>query len=159
MSYYEKGPVSIIDFSLWLLPSPKSQKKTQFHQNMCGCKMSIQAETYQGSLNIWRKQGLFFFNCETHLWVYPMNNWIQRTLHIYTVKLYYLMENIFTHVLNMCDYPDKDIKFTKWSCVFNCCSECPGFFVTDAEMNSEKDMGLTFILFCQYLKKSRYLYE
>ena len=42
------------------------------------------------------------------------------------------------------------IKFPKWSCVLNCCSECPGIFVTDAEINDEDDVNLPFIQFYHY---------
>ena len=47
----------------------------------------------------------------------------------------------------MCYFPDKDIKFPKWSCVLKCCSECPGVFVPDAEINDEDDINLPFIVF------------
>ena len=50
----------------------------------------------------------------------------------------------------MCDFPEKYIKFPKWSCVLNCCSECPGIFVTDAEMNDEDDVNLPLIQFHHY---------
>ena len=50
----------------------------------------------------------------------------------------------------MCDCPDKDIKFPKWSCVLNYCSECTDVFVPDAEMNFDEDVDLPFIYFCFY---------
>ena len=50
----------------------------------------------------------------------------------------------------MCDCPDKDIKFPKWSCVLNCCSECTDVFVPDAEMNGDEDVELKFIQFHNY---------
>ena len=33
---------------------------------------------------------------------------------------------------SMCDFPEKDIKIPKWSCVLNWCSEFPGVFVSGA---------------------------
>ena len=33
---------------------------------------------------------------------------------------------------SMCDFPEKDIKLPKWSCVLNWCSECPGVSVLDS---------------------------
>ena len=51
---------------------------------------------------------------------------------------------------DMCDFPDKNIKLTKWPYVLNCCSECPDVFVSDAEVNSEEYSGLLFIHFCHY---------
>ena len=50
----------------------------------------------------------------------------------------------------MCDFTEKDIKLQKWSCVLNCCSECPGVFVPDAEINDGDDADLPFILFHHY---------
>ena len=35
---------------------------TQRHQIMCGCKICIQAVTYQDSLNYWRKRRLRYIN-------------------------------------------------------------------------------------------------
>ena len=38
---------------------------------------------------------------------------------------------------SMCNFPDKDIKFSRWLCVLNCCSKCPVVFVPGAEINFE----------------------
>ena len=48
---------------------------------------------------------------------------------------------------SMCDFPEKDIKLPKCSCVLNCCSECNGVFVPDAENNCEEDVNLPLIIF------------
>ena len=45
------------------------------------------------------------------------------------------------------DFPEKDIKLPKWSCVLNCRSKWPTVFFTGAEINFEEDMNLTFIRF------------
>ena len=64
---------------------------------------------------------------------------------------YYLTENQFIHVpkilhLPLCVTFLKNISiFPKWSCVLNCCSECTGVFVLDAEMNDEDDANIPFI--------------
>ena len=50
----------------------------------------------------------------------------------------------------LCDIFEKDTKLPKWSCVFNCCSECPGVFVPDEEMNNESDVNLPFVRFHHY---------
>ena len=50
----------------------------------------------------------------------------------------------------MCDFLDKDIKFPRFSCLLNCCSECPGLFVPDAEINGDKYVDLQFIRFNHY---------
>ena len=57
----------------------------------------------------------------------------------------------------MCEFFDKDIKYPKWSCVLNCCSECPGVFVPNAETNCDQDVGLPFIHFNRY-KNIGYFY-
>ena len=38
-------------------------------------------------------------------------------------------------------------KFSKWSCVLNCCSEFPGVFVTNSEINGDGYLDLPFIHF------------
>ena len=48
---------------------------------------------------------------------------------------------------SMCDFPDKYMKFLKRSRVLNFCSECPGVFVTDAEISCEEYVNLPFICF------------
>ena len=50
----------------------------------------------------------------------------------------------------MCDFTYKNIKFTRWSCALNCCSECPSIFVPDSEINCEEDVNLPFINFHHY---------
>ena len=50
----------------------------------------------------------------------------------------------------MCYCHEKIYKFTKWSCVVNCCSECSSVFVPDVERNCDKDMNLPFIGFRHY---------
>ena len=50
----------------------------------------------------------------------------------------------------MCDFSDKYTKLKNWSCVLNCCSGCPGVFVTDIEMNGDKYLDLPFICFHHY---------
>ena len=50
----------------------------------------------------------------------------------------------------MCDFTDKYIKSPKWSCVLNFCSECPGVFVPDAEINFDEDVNLPFNNFHHY---------
>ena len=54
------------------------------------------------------------------------------------------------HFSSMCEFPDKDIKFPKWSCVLNFCSECPGVFFPEAEINYEEDVNLPSIHFHHY---------
>ena len=39
---------------------------------------------------------------------------------------------------------------TKCQCVLNFCSECPGVFVSDAEINCEEYMNLPFLSFNHY---------
>ena len=74
-------------------------------------------------------------------------------LHTYRGKCYCYMDNRFIHVLNMPNLQvcvtvlTKISNLTKWSCVLNVCSECPGLFVPDVEMNDEKYVGITFISF------------
>ena len=48
------------------------------------------------------------------------------------------------------EFTDKYIKFLKCSCVLNCCSECPGVFLRDAEIIGDKDMDLPLIIFNHY---------
>ena len=50
----------------------------------------------------------------------------------------------------MCDFPEKYTNLPKWSCVLNVCSECPIFFVTDAENNYEYDLDIPFIWYHHY---------
>ena len=50
----------------------------------------------------------------------------------------------------MCDFSDKDIKFSKCSCVLNCFVEYPGVFVSDVEMICEEYFDLPFIHFHHY---------
>ena len=50
----------------------------------------------------------------------------------------------------MYDFPDKNIKWTNWSWVFNFFTRCPGFFVPDSEMTNNKGFGLPSILFFHY---------
>ena len=45
----------------------------------------------------------------------------------------------------MCEFTEKYTKLTKWSCLLNCCTECPGVFVPDVEMNAEDYAYLTLI--------------
>ena len=51
---------------------------------------------------------------------------------------------------SMSDCTNKYIKFPNWSCVLKCCSECPGVFVTDSEMSSNKDVEILFICLHYY---------
>ena len=51
---------------------------------------------------------------------------------------------------SMCDITQKYSKLPNCSCVLNCCSECPGFFVLDEEMNDEDDVNIPLILFPRY---------
>ena len=51
---------------------------------------------------------------------------------------------------SMFECPDKYIKFSKCSCVLNFYIECPGLFVTDADINGDKDVNLPFIYFHHY---------
>ena len=62
MAYNEKGRVRISDYALRLIIPPQLQNMTQCHQIMCGCKICIQARTYQGLLNNWRKRQLRYIN-------------------------------------------------------------------------------------------------
>ena len=45
------------------------------------------------------------------------------------------------------------IKIRKWSYVINFCSECPGTFFPDEEMNDNEDMDILFICFyhCEHV--------
>ena len=67
--------------------------------------------------------------------------------------LYYLMDNQFFHVLKMLHFPvcvillTKISNFPKWSCMLNCCSECPGIFVPDKEINCGENVNLLCIFF------------
>ena len=71
---------------------------------------------------------------QKHLWVDTMNNWTQNKFHPDIVKLYFHMDNIFIHILNMLHLKVcmtaliKISNLPKWSCVLNCCSECLGIF-------------------------------
>ena len=65
------------------------------------------------------------------------------------------IESIYTRskdaaFYSRCWFSDKEIIFLNWSCVFNCCSECPSVLVPDAEMNDEDDADITFIWFHHY---------
>ena len=62
MVYDEKGPVCISDYNIWFLFPPQSIKMTQIYQIMGGLKISIQAETYQCSLNNWHNLRLGYIN-------------------------------------------------------------------------------------------------
>ena len=53
-------------------------------------------------------------------------------------------------ISSMCDFPGKYIKFPKWSCVLNCCIECPGVFIPNAKINGYKYLNLPFIIFHHY---------
>ena len=65
----------------------------------------------------------------------------------------------YSALSSMCDFPDKDMKFPKWSCVLNCCSECPGVFVTHEEINCEEGVNLPLICFCHYLNISSFYFH
>ena len=54
---------------------------------------------------------------------------------------------LFKH---LCDYPDKDVRLPKYSCVLNCCIEFPGVFVTDSKINCDNNMDSPFICSCRY---------
>ena len=47
IAYDEKGLVHVIDAAVQLIIPPQLRNMTQCHQNMCGCKIFIQTETYQ----------------------------------------------------------------------------------------------------------------
>ena len=51
MEYNKKGIVYISDYDLQLIFPTQLRNITQRHQIMCGCKICIQAGTYQESLN------------------------------------------------------------------------------------------------------------
>ena len=67
--------------------------------------------------------------------------------------LYYLMENQFFRVpkmlhLSVCvTFMKIYIKLPNCSCVLNCCSEFPGVFVPDVEINDRVGVNLPFIRF------------
>ena len=71
---------------------------------------------------------------------------MQKTLHPYIVKSYYLVDNQLIlvlkmmHMQSMYDCPGKDIRSPNFSCELNCYSECPGVFVPGAEINGDKDV-------------------
>ena len=157
MAYEEKFLVCISYYSLRLPLPPQLRKITQRHKIMCGWEILIQNGTYQELLNHWSKRQLRYIknhaNSLTRVSVEQLNE-----------------ENIFSRYgdvvlpdreptqpcakyssfANMCDFPEKYTKLPKWSCVLNCCSECPGVFVPDAEINYEDDVNLPFVLFHYY---------
>ena len=59
--FHGKGLVHIHDFALRLLIPQKFKKMTHINQIMCGCKILIQAGTYQDSLDNWRKKKKLVF--------------------------------------------------------------------------------------------------
>ena len=44
---------------------------------------------------------MVFSSNENYFWVGSMNNWMQKIFHTNIVKLYYLIQNLFIHVLNI----------------------------------------------------------
>ena len=48
---------------------------------------------------------------------------------------------------SMCDFPENISNLPMWSCVLKKFSECLCLFVTDAEMNCEEYLIITFIIF------------
>ena len=109
---------------------------TQSHQIICGCKICIQAGTYQDSLDHWCKRRLIYIknreNPLTRGSVEQLN--AENIVSRYSGFLLPDVETIhprakYAAFAIMCDFPDKDIKFPKWPCVLNCYSEYPGFFL------------------------------
>ena len=72
------------------------------------------------------------------------------------VMIYYLMNNWFAQLLKMLHmlvcvtFLTIISNFPKYSCVLNCCSECSGFFVPDADINCKEYLNLSFICFHHY---------
>ena len=66
-------------------------------------------------------------------WVDPIKNWMHTALCSYIKKLYNVINILLINVLNMLHLQvcvtilKKISKFPKWSCLFNCCSECSVF--------------------------------
>ena len=88
---------------------------------------------------------------------------MQIILCVYMLKLYYLMENLFIHVLNMLNLqlciPVLNSFWTNWSCVLNVCSECSSVFFPDTEMTVDEDMELLFILLNKYENISSFYFH
>ena len=81
-----------------------------------------------------------------------MNNWIQKTLIQEKVNFYFHTDNPFMHMLKMLHLQfyyctDNGTRFSEVVIFLNVFSECHGVFVTDSEMNDNKDKYLLFIYF------------
>ena len=111
----------------------------QRHLIVCYCEICIQTGTYQESLNHWFKQQLIYTTNHakqfTRISVEKFNaeNIVSR------YSYFVLPDGELVHprakysaFASMCDFPEKDIKIPKWSCVLNWCSEFPGVFVSGA---------------------------
>ena len=68
---------------------------------------------------------------------HPMNNQFINVLKILRLQACVI---VTTNISN----------FSKWSCVLNCCSEFPGVFVTNSEINGDGYLDLPFIHFHHY---------
>ena len=101
MTYYEKILVHISDSAFRLIISLQLRKMIQRHQIMCGYKLCIQARTYQQLLNNWYKQRLRYINNNANSFTRGSVEQFNEDFFPVIVMLYYLMENRFTHVLNM----------------------------------------------------------
>ena len=121
---------------------------------MCGCKIFSQDGTHQELLNHWRTRRLRYIknnaNSLTMGSVEQLN--AENIFSIYSDVVLPGGKSIhprakYVAFTSMCDSPQKYINMPKWSFVLNCCSECPGVFVPDAEMNDGDYGDIPFILF------------
>ena len=98
---------------------------------MWGCKICIQAGTFQESLDHWCKNNYYRMKSFMSGSDEKLNQ--QNTAYRYSEPLLTAIELIYPHdkyyaFESMCDGSEKDIKLTKWSYVLNGCSECTAVF-------------------------------
>ena len=131
MACGENGLFHISDSDIWFILPLQLQNITQCHQIICGCKISVQAGTYQESFNRWHKQQLKIINNRENLFM----SWLDEQFNAENIASRYI-EVVLTYgepihtcsecseFSSMCDFPERDINFPKLSCVLKCWSKC-----------------------------------
>ena len=116
--------VRMSDSDIRLIIPTQLLKITKHHQIMCGCNICIQGGTYQDFLNRCSKQRLRYINHHSNSFTgEPAENINSETIFSrYSDVLLTDGYSIHSHVkdaafASIFDFPEKYIKFPKWSCV------------------------------------------
>ena len=120
----------------------------QRHKLVCECEVCATANMLQDALNAWRtkfakklqdmaqtrgrgRQGEQF-NTFVNNYCNDLQNPLLQPQTRASVNAF----------ATMCPFPMQDVDIPSWSCVFGCCSDCPGLKIPNAERSNENFVPL-----------------